>query len=422
MNLTIIIHTENKKKLQKVFEIINNNFDKSKVSLFLHSKNYLPWEDELIKNQITSFKEFNAFPTNKNVVSSIVEILLKSKEENVLVIDENITSTKIDKNNSTSLDYLYFPKKELLKLNLDTKYETLKWFIIDVLYQKFLSVGVKEDNCPDNIRFKNKVSNEYFYQKIIHIDGGLGDHIMSLPLLEKIGKDSYVCCKYPFVFDHIEVKGYIDWNDKYFGGYDRFVYEYGSSNNCKTIIDAFFEMYGIDRSPEDKLIFKGLKIIPNFISKNEKIALICTSAAKIQGLESNKDWKEIRWLKLVNELQKQNYFVIQVGSLGDNQIPNVNMKFLDKPITELAGLIDISSLWISVDTFFHHFASSIKPEVGICLTPFYNDHAKHPGVTYIEKDCGKNYYDRRWWMDLQQPERKECMELIQLDDVLNIIH
>jgi hypothetical protein len=113
--------------------------------------------------------------------------------------------------------------------------------------------------------------------------------------------------------------------------------------------------------------------------------------------------------------------VIQVGSIKDNQIPIVDLKFLDKPISNLASLVDSSDLWLSVDTYFHHFASAIKPSVGICLTPFYNDHAKHVGVRYLEKDCGKNYWDRRWWLDLQQPERKECMDLITVEDVLNMV-
>lgn len=422
MSFTIIIHTENKKKLENVLDVIGKKFDKTKVKLFLHSKNYYPWEDELIKNQILSFKEYNAFPTSKNIVSSVVEILLKCKDEKVLIIDENLSKTNIDENDLTSLEYIYFSKKDLLELNLDTKYETLKWFIIDVLFQKYFSVGVKEDNCSDNIRFKNKVSSKYFYEKIIHIDGGMGDHIMALPLIEKIGKESYICCKYPFIFNHIPVKGYVDWNDNLFGGYDRFVYQYGSSNNSKSIIDAFFEMYGLERSVNDKLIYNGEKITPKDVLTDKKIVLICTSAAKIQGQDSNKDWNEIRWLKLVNELQKRNYFVIQVGSKKDNQIPNVNSKFLDRPLSELAGLIQMSKIWISVDTFFHHFASSIKPEVGICLTPYYNDHAKHNGVKYIEKDCGKNFSDRKWWLDLQQPERKECMKLIQVNDVLKVLN
>ena len=99
----------------------------------------------------------------------------------------------------------------------------------------------------------------------------------------------------------------------------------------------------------------------------------------------------------------------------------VDLNFLDQPLPKLASLVDECSLWISVDTFFHHFAASIKPKVGICLTPFYNDLAKHPGVKYIEKDCGKDFSSRKWWLDLQQPERKECMDLIQLEDITNVL-
>jgi hypothetical protein len=124
---------------------------------------------------------------------------------------------------------------------------------------------------------------------------------------------------------------------------------------------------------------------------------------------------------LVNELLQRDYYVIQVGCSKDNQIPMVDMKFLDQPLSKLASLVDDCSLWISVDTFFHHFAASIKPELGICLTPYYNDHAKHPNVKYIEKDCGKDFSSRKWWLDIQQPERKECMDLIQLTDIINVL-
>jgi hypothetical protein len=44
--------------------------------------------------------------------------------------------------------------------------------------------------------------------------------------------------KYPVVFEHLEFKGHIHWNDELFGGYRRFVYEQGSANNSKTIVDA----------------------------------------------------------------------------------------------------------------------------------------------------------------------------------------
>lgn len=410
MNTCLIIHTKNQHKLNQLFDKVYNNINKKNTSIYLHSYNYAPWENENIKSKITSFSTYNAYTTTKNDVESIIEIVYKVKQERLFIVDEDNIDLSININ-----------KKDLLKLNLDTKYETIKWFLLDLKFQHKQKFDIVDDKSKDYNRFINKTLSSYFNERIIYIDGGMGDHIMSLPLLKKIGKDVYVCCKYPWIYNHLQVKGYIHWNDELFGGYKRFVYEYGSVNNSETIIDSFFEMYGETRNENDSLVYEGDKVYNNEIPKNKKWGLICTSAAKINNQDSNKDWKDIRWFKLVNELKKLDYIIIQVGSKSDNQIPNVDFKFLDRKISELAGLIDECSLWITVDTFFHHFAASIKPEVGICLTPFYNNHAKHKGVKYIEKDCGKNFYDRRWWLDSQQPERKECMDLIHVNDVLNKI-
>jgi len=410
MNYSLILHTIDGKKLSNLFNKIKDNIDVNNTSIYLHSQNYIPWEDNNLKSKIVSFSKYYAFLTKKNIIESIIDIVFKIKENDLYIIDENNPELCVK-----------IKKDKFLKLNLDTNYQTLKWFILDVKYQINDFQEVENDGTSDYKRFIDKISSEFFNSRIIHIDGGLGDHIMALPLLEKLSPNIYICCKYPFVFEHINKLGLVEWNDELFGGYKRFVYEYGSVNNSETIIDSFFEMYGEIRNENDLLIYEGDKVYNNEIPKNKKWALICTSAAKINNQDSNKDWRDIRWFKLVNELKKLDCIVIQVGSKSDNQIPNVDFKFLDRKISELAGLIDECSLWITVDTFFHHFAASIKPEVGICLTPFYNNHAKHKGVKYIEKDCGKNFYDRRWWLDSQQPERKECMDLIHVNDVLNKI-
>jgi ADP-heptose:LPS heptosyltransferase len=421
MKLTVVIHTEDKDKLSKLFELIEKNPNKKYFSLYLHAKGYVPWEDDKLKNVIVSFKSYNAFPTIKSKIESVVEIVSIVKDEKILIFDEDCDSFNLNEWDDKRFNFLLSSKEDIIKLNLDTKYQTLKWFIVDLISQKNKTkVGIIDDS-EDSIRYFKKIESPIFYNKIIYVDGGMGDHIMALPLLEKIQNDIHICCKYPFVFEHLNSKGIIHWDDDLFGGYKRFVYEHGSLNNSKTIIDAFFEMYGYERNENDLLVYNGIREKNQINTNGKPIALICSSAAKIQNLDSNKDWRDIRWLKLVHELQKQNYYVVQVGTIKDNQIPTVDLKYLDKLLPELASLIDDSSLWISVDTFFHHFASSIKPNVGICLTPFYNDHAKHKGVTYIEKDCGKDFSDRKWWTDLQQPERKECMDLIQLEDVLPYI-
>jgi ADP-heptose:LPS heptosyltransferase len=418
MSITIIVHTENKEKLTELFKTIKRHKPKTNFSIKLNAKGYSPWEDNFIKNEIMSFTKYEAFPTNKDVVESVIEMVTKVTTRYILILDENCGVLSLNQWSVNKYDLIYAEKNDLIKLNLDSKYQSIKWFIIDLLSQKNKSKLDVIDDSDDCVRYNKKIENPIFYDKIFYLDGGMGDHIMALPLLERIHKDVHICCKYPVVFDHLEFKGHVHWSEELFGGYRRFVYEQGSTNNSKTIIDAFFELYGHTRDSNDILRYNGLRE-SNYVPNNGKrIALICSSAAIIQDQESNKNWKEIRWLKLVNELQQRGYYVIQVGTSKDNQIPMVDMKFLDQPLSKLASLVDDCSLWISVDTFFHHFASSIKPNVGICLTPFYNDHAKHPGVTYIEKDCGKDFSARKWWLDLQQPERKECMDLIQLEDVL----
>ena len=420
MGISVIIHTENKNSLSKVLSLLDKHPSRNKFSLLLHCKDYIAWEDPTLNKLITSFREYYAYPTQKNSVSSVVELITRVKDEKILLLDENLDNfdlTLLDEDNFSSL---FFRKKDLFSSNLDTKYQTIKWFIIDLLSQIKGTRVQSYEKSVDSNRYSQKINSSLFKEKIIYIDGGVGDHIMALPLLNKISKDVYVSCKYPFVFEHLPLKGIIHWTEELFGGYERFVYSYASNNNSKTIIDAFFGLYGYERAKSDVLRYYGPKT-PIDIGDKLKIVLICTSAAKINGIDSNKDWRDVRWLKLVHELKKKNYYVIQVGSTKDNQIPNVDLKFLDKPIDEISYLVDNCSLWVSVDTYFHHLASAVKPEVGICLTPSYNDHAKHQGVKYIEKSCGKDFSDRKYWLDLQQPERKECMDLIQVQDVLKEI-
>jgi hypothetical protein len=412
MDKTIIIHTESESKLLLLLDAIEKNIDFSNTAIILSANGYVPWETPFIKNIIIRFCNYLAKPTSFNAGKSIVQMLMKSKTEEILILDE--TSTDFEESNHLKIS-------EILSYNLDTKYNSVKWFLIDLISQKNKFISDINDESSDCQRYKKKVESDIFFSRIIHIDGGLGDHVMALPLLNKLGQDIYLSASYSSIFSHIKCKGMIEWTDELFGGYTRSVYEYGSAHKSTTIIDAFFGMFGINRNSNDKLKYTGLKDIDKEIQTDKKIALICTTAAVINEKDSNKNWREVRWLKLVNILQKNDYFVIQVGGFRDSQIPNVNLKYLDKSFGSLAWLIEKSSVWITVDTFFHHFASSVNPEVGICLTPFYNDHAKHEGVKYIEKDAGVDFYERRWWLDSQQPERKICMNLIQVEDIISAL-
>ena len=87
MKLTVVIHTEDKDKLSKLFELIEKNPNKKYFSLYLHAKGYVPWEDDKLKNVIVSFKSYNAFPTVKSKIESVVEIVSIVKDEKILIFD-----------------------------------------------------------------------------------------------------------------------------------------------------------------------------------------------------------------------------------------------------------------------------------------------------------------------------------------------
>lgn len=421
METYILLHTEDPENFKRSIGLLKDHPHLSSSHIFIQSKNLILWENPELYLLIVQFKTHQVYLTDKNPVESVVEMIDRIPESLVFILDERCSFLPENLWVSGENDFIYEKKSVIVSKNIDINYKDLRWFLEDIRCQIKCSKSTMTGDCSDSDRLYKKIEDPLFFERIIFIDGGMGDHVMALPLLNKISQDVFICCKYPQVFRHLPFKGHVPWGHELFGGYSRFVYSYGSSNNSKTIVDAFFGLYGVERKDSDVLIYTGTKIPVEELESIDSIALISTSASRQNGKSSNKDWVSIRWMKLVNEMKEKGFYVIQVGSFSDDQIPNVDFKFLDRPLENLSWLINKSSIWVCVDTFFHHFAAAIKPEVGFCLTPFYNDHAKHPYVTYIEKDCGKNFHGRRWWLDAQQPERKECMELIKFEEVLEIL-
>jgi len=80
---TLIIHTQNQNKLKDLLVFVRENFIASEHKIFLHAKNYVPWLDDDIKNIIIGFQEYFAYPTHKNEIDSVIELVLKSNTEKV---------------------------------------------------------------------------------------------------------------------------------------------------------------------------------------------------------------------------------------------------------------------------------------------------------------------------------------------------
>ena len=64
------------------------------------------------------------------------------------------------------------------------------------------------------------------------------------------------------------------------------------------------------------------------------------------------------WSKLVKELSKNGYDIVQVGVEGEEPLVSDFRKNL--PLTELAELVNSCDTWISVDSFFQHFCWDLK--------------------------------------------------------------
>jgi hypothetical protein len=57
MKLTVVIHTEDKDKLSRLFELIEKNFSKKYFSLYLHDKGYV--HRRIKRNKIIIFYLFS---------------------------------------------------------------------------------------------------------------------------------------------------------------------------------------------------------------------------------------------------------------------------------------------------------------------------------------------------------------------------
>ena len=70
---------------------------------------------------------------------------------------------------------------------------------------------------------------------------------------------------------------------------------------------------------------------------------------------------------VVTSLVQKGYEVIQVGVAGEAILPGVSSTVFNAPLSQLQELVQTSSLWISIDNFFPHFAAVVCKKFGIVL-------------------------------------------------------
>jgi ADP-heptose:LPS heptosyltransferase len=62
------------------------------------------------------------------------------------------------------------------------------------------------------------------------------------------------------------------------------------------------------------------------------------------------------WQETATSLRKYGHYIIQVGVQGEKQIDGVDEVLFNRPLKELASLLQECGIFISVDNFFQHLA------------------------------------------------------------------
>lgn len=413
---------------------------------FLYEDNFIPFH-LLCDNNLWSEKEYTqqlpkftinciftraaetGFENNENAYNwNRVINVCRTKKLLLINDDFNMQDFSMEKKYSNGYVYIQDVKKVRQIGGIDFKYKTLEWSIYDLATRMGDVIEQPVFNEQDKNRYETKKKKHLLDNSIrwINIHEALGDNVCAFNLLESLKRNNNlrVSTAYSFLYDLSgDLKINHDLAELWGLGFN--VYEHGSENRSKSLESAYFSMNGEEELYENrrwKYFYN-----PDDVSKirneykDKKIVLLAPSASNREGpnnglMLSNKTWDFKKWEQIVEHLQQQGFYVIQVGVKEDFKVDNVNEYFFDRKFGELVALIITSKFFLSLDTFFQHLCG-VMGKRGIVVTPAHNDHAFWPSTTYIIGKVSENFEHIKWLKDHLNPFRAACMKLVSLKTV-----
>jgi len=413
---------------------------------FLYEDNFIPFH-LLCDNNLWSEKEYTqqlpkftinciftraaetGFENNENAYNwNRVINVCRTKKLLLINDDFNMQDFSMEKKYSNGYVYIQDVKKVRQIGGIDFKYKTLEWSIYDLATRMGDVMEEPVFNEQDKNRYETKKKKHLLDNSIrwINIHEALGDNVCAFNLLESLKRNNNlrVSTAYSFLYDLSgDLKINHDLAELWGLGFN--VYEHGSENRSKSLESAYFSMNGEEELYENrrwKYFYN-----PDDVSKirneykDKKIVLLAPSASNREGpnnglMLSNKTWDFKKWEQIVEHLQQQGFYVIQVGVKEDFKVDNVNEYFFDRKFGELVALIITSKFFLSLDTFFQHLCG-VMGKRGIVVTPAHNDHAFWPSTTYIIGKVSENFEHIKWLKDHLNPFRAACMKLVSLKTV-----
>lgn len=459
-NIFIFIPVENQINLLNQLKQLRNEFQNKiknyccNIVIIDSSTQNQVLHNQILLSEIKQFHGYNVIIENGTIGEKTQSLLQKITDDRayfLLLQQDNINENyqSIINDIYDNKDFCYYNNSFLCQLasirniaGVDKRCQSIPDVISDIKIKKN-NFNINElKSLPQWLQRKYNKLQQYRNYPIIYIDGALGDHINSIPLIRSYSEGVYVCALYPQIINHIKnIKGFVEFSDIDIGGFVKYneddiqtysngfnVYLYGSNVNPKSLAEGFCRVYGKIYNEDNfsmKEIYNNKSVIDKINEEiknnigNSKYVCLSIHASKNNNIISNKNWNDTYWMQVIFYLKKMGYKIVYIGSKTSVQfIPHVDYYITDRTQEELIEVLTKSSFTLCVDTYTHHLCSYINAPV-ICLNTYNNEHAMHNNCTYItKKDESVKVYTNKWWLDIQQKERKNSMNQITVEDVI----
>lgn len=135
--------------------------------------------------------------------------------------------------------------------------------------------------------------------------------------------------------------------------------------------------------------------------------VISPYSRKLRGKETPNPKNYPYWKEVVKGLKEKDFYIVQVGVEGEEQIEGVDEFIKNSSLDDLKILVNDCFIWISVDNFFGHLGNLLKKQGIVLFGKSDPEIFGHPSNINLLKDRS---YLRKLQFDIweAEPYDKDC--------------
>jgi GT2 family glycosyltransferase len=289
-----------------------------------------------------------------------------------------------------------------------------------------------------------------YKDKVIKIEGGLGDHLCATPLLRELKKKGKVIVSavYPHIFvgnPNVDELIFRSEEINYQNVDKRSVFAWAGPRAFEgKLSEAWCNAYS-ENYDGDKLDYTILPEEREWATKEVSDASFIVIAPysaipviQYHGIEQTeasakitviRDWYDERWTQLIKEIQKLGIKVYQVGGQSEKCIDGIDKSYIGIDYRLTIALLERSETFIGVDSFLQHAGHAIGKK-GVVLfgaaDPSTTGHDSNINIKKHKCDqdlmCMKQSYPiSQWTFKSKDCPSRLCMDCITVEDVLSAV-